>query len=282
MSLALSLALAVGAVLAVGVPAAVAIGTKREARALDTLVQSLFAAAPVADPNRTTIPADVPAPVARYLARAIPAAPPIRVVRLRQTGTLRTDARSKRWMAFEATHIAAPRANGFVWDARVTVAPLLHVRVRDALVKGHGSGQVALLSAFTLAADGGTPEMSSGSLHRFLAEAVWYPSALIPGENLKWESLDDTRALATLTVGDLEVSLEFRFGDAGEVLSIYTPGRWGRFEGRYEQLPWEGHFARYEVHNGVRMPMEGDVGWYIDGQWQPVWRGTLTSVAFEF
>ena len=282
MPLALELTLAVGAVLAVAVSAAVAIGARRKARDLDALVQSLLVSAPVADTGPMTTPADLPAPVARYLSRAIPNACPIRVARLSQTGTLRPDARSGRWMAFEATHTAAPLAKGFVWDARVSIAPLLHVRVRDALVEGRGSGQVALMSAFAVEADSGRTEMNSGSLHRFLAEAVWYPTALIPGENLNWEPVDDARALATLTVGQLEVSLEFRFGDAGEVLSIYTPGRWGRFEGRYEQLPWEGHFARYAVREGFRVPVEGEVGWYFDGDWQPVWRGTITNVAFEF
>jgi uncharacterized protein DUF6920 len=50
---------------------------------------------------------------------------------------------------------------------------LLHVRVRDSLVEGRRSGQVSQLSAFTVSEDAETPEMNSGSLHRYLAEAVW-------------------------------------------------------------------------------------------------------------
>ena len=225
---------------------------------------------------------DLPAPVAAYLVRAVPNGIPIRVARLTQSGTLRTDAHSERWMAFEAKHIAAPGAVGFVWDARVTLAPLLHARVRDALLGGRGSGHVALMSAFTVGTDGGTVEMNSGSLHRFLAEAVWYPTALMPSENLSWSPLDDRRALATLSLEDLEVSLEFRFGDAGEVLGIYTPGRWGTFKGGYEKVAWEGHFSDYRDIDGFRIPMKGEVGWYIDGEWQAVWRGTLNDVIFEY
>ena len=70
-----------------------------------------------------------------------------------------------------------------MWNARVEVAPLLHVRVCDALVEGRGSGHVSLLSAFTVSSDSGTPEMNAGSLHRYLAEAVWYPVALLPSAN---------------------------------------------------------------------------------------------------
>jgi hypothetical protein len=80
-----------------------------------------------------------------------------------------------------------------VWNARVQVAPLVHVCVRDALIEGKGSGQVSLLSAFTMNAAADTPEMNSGSLHRYLAEAVWYPTALLPSSQLMWSALDATR-----------------------------------------------------------------------------------------
>ena len=183
-------------------------------------------------------------------------------------------------MSFSAEHLVVPPANGFVWDARVTVAPLLHVRVRDSLIEGRGSGLVSFLSAFTLSAAADTPEMNSGSLHRFLAEAVWYPTALVPSPTLAWTAIDETKALATLTDHDVSVSLEFRFAKTGEVTGIYTPGRWGKFADGYRQVPWEGHFRDYREYNGMLLPTEGEVGWYVDGEWRPVWKGTMTE--FEF
>jgi hypothetical protein len=155
-------------------------------------------------------------------------------VRLRQIGTLRTNVRRERWMAFEAEHIVAPRSTGFVWNARVAVAPLLHVRVGDALVAGRGSGQVSLLSAFTVAADAGTPEMNSGSLHRYLAEAVWYPTALLPSAKLRWSAVDNRRALATLTEDGVTVSLEFRFADTGQGHQHLHTGSLGQFRWRVQ------------------------------------------------
>jgi hypothetical protein len=221
----------------------------------------------------------LPAPVARYLRRALGPDRQLQLVRLKQLGTLRTDVRSERWMSFEADHVIAPRSTGFVWNARVRVAPLLHVRVRDSLVEGRGAGQVSLLSAFTVAEDAGTPEMNSGSLHRYLAEAVWYPTALLPTEKLRWNVIDTNSALATLTDHGMSVSLEFRFSDTGEVTGIYTPARWGSFDGGYKQVPWEGHFGSYEEKMGLFVPTEGEVGWHFDNEWQAVWKGRIT--AFE-
>jgi hypothetical protein len=130
------------------------------------------------------------------------------------------------------------------------------------------------MSLVTVASDAGTPQMNSGSLHRFLAEAVWYPSALVPSDTLRWSGIDDGRALATLTHGGTTVSLEFRFNPAGDVAGIYTPARWGRFGGGYEERPWEGHFSAYEPRAGFLVPTQGDVGWHVDGAWQCVWRRT--------
>jgi hypothetical protein len=202
------------------------------------------------------------------------------LVRLRQRGVLRTDTTSQRWMRFDAEQLAAPGAIGFVWDARVAVAPLLHVRVRDAYVEGTGAGHVSMLSAFRIASATDTPEMNSGSLHRFLAEAVWCPVALLPGPSLRWSPIDASRALATLTDHGTSVSLEFRFAEAGEVTGVYTPARWGTFGGAYEQRPWEGHFRDYACINGVRVPTEGDVGWYVDGEWRAAWEGTILEFDF--
>jgi uncharacterized protein DUF6544 len=220
---------------------------------------------------------NLPPPVARYLRLALPSRKAIREVRITQTGTLRTDATAERWMAFEADHLAVPSATGFLWNARVRVAPLLHVRVRDSLIHGIGSGQVSLMSAFPVGAATGGLEMNSGSLHRYLAEAVWYPSALLPSSQLQWTPIDATRALATLTNDRVRVSLEFRFGDNGEVTGIYTPARWGTFGGGYKQVPWEGHFRDYRERDGVMVPTHGEVGWYIGDEWRAVWKGTVAA-----
>jgi hypothetical protein len=256
------------------------LGTRRQRSALTADTERLIRAA-ATHPSRVAIGdealADLPAPVARYLRLALPVRKAIHQVRITQTGTLRTDATVERWMPFEADHLAVPAATGFIWNARVQIAPLLHVRVRDALIDGTGSGQVSLMSAVTVSAATGGLEMNSGSLHRYLAEAVWYPSALLPSSRLQWTPIDETKALATLTNDRVSVSLEFRFADSGEVIGIYTPARWGTFSGGYRQVPWEGHFRDYQERDGVLVPTHGEVGWYIDDQWRVVWKGTVET-----
>lgn len=225
----------------------------------------------------------LPAPVARYLRHVLRDGQPcIRVVRLSQVGVLRTDARSDRWLSFEANQTIAPWSPGFVWEARVAILPFLHLRVRDAYLRGQGSGRVSLLSAVTVAAQSGRHEVDSGSLHRYLAEAVWCPTALLPSAALQWSPISDTKALATLTHAGTTVSLEFWFNDVGMVAGIYSPGRWGRFDGGYSQTPWEGHFRHYCEQDGMLVPSEGEVGWYLSGEWQCVWKGQIVAASYAF
>lgn len=248
------------------------------ARVRDGARRSVLRALAVADPRWGRLPP----PVARHLRWALPGgSAPVRLATLRQAGRLRTGVQMQRWMRFDAVHTVAPGLAAFVWDARVDLVGPLHLRVLDSLVGGRGAGKVLLMSAFTMARDGGTPEMNAGSLHRFLAEAVWYPTALVPGEHLRWTALDDGSALATLRVDGCEVSLTFRFRDSGEVAAIHTPARWGRFDGRYRQLPWEGHFQGVVEVGGLRVPHHGEVGWYADGRWEPVWEGAVSEAVYD-
>lgn len=225
----------------------------------------------------------LPAPVTRYLEMALSAERrPIDAARLTQTGMLRTDARSPRWMNFEAVHEIAPSKTEFKWTAHVAALPFVHIQVQDSYANGRGSGQVKLFSLLRLARREGGDAMNSGSLHRYLAEAVWYPTALLPRSNLRWSAISETRALATLAHGDTTVSLEFRFSPTGEVSGIYSPGRWGLFGGQFKRVPWEGHFSEYQLIGGVRIPRCGEVGWHLDGAWHCIWKGKIIDAIYEF
>ena len=227
--------------------------------------------------------ADVPPPVERYLRRVlVDGQPRIRSARLRQDGTLRTAIDRDRWTAFEATQLVVTDAPGFVWDARVGLAPLLHMRVRDAFVDERGSSTVLLASTVPVASAADGEAISAGALQRYLAEAVWYPTALLPSHRLAWSAGDDRSALATLTAGATTVALEFRFDEVDLVSGVFTPARWAQVHGGFAQRPWEGRFAAYRRHDGVMVPLHGEAGWHVDGAYRSVWRGRWTELRYEF
>jgi hypothetical protein len=224
---------------------------------------------------------DLPAPVARYFRHVLTDGQQlIGTASINQSGKLRASTTAKSWSQFTAQQLVVPPAVGFIWNARVAMPLATHVRVIDSYVAGLGGGRVSVLSAIPVACAAAVPELNSGALHRYLAEAPWFPTALLPQSGVLWTPIDDCAALATLSHQSTTVSLEFRFNDSGEVTGIYSPGRFGAFDGGYRQVPWEGHFSNYQIRAGMRIPLRGEVGWYIDGVLQIVWRGDLLDVHY--
>ena len=224
---------------------------------------------------------DLPPPVARYFKHVlVDGQKLIEIAKMHQWGMLRTNMKNDTWSSFTAHQIIVPPA-GFIWNAKVGMPLGAHVRVLDSYCAGEGAGRVTILSAFPVASVAGDPELNSGALHRYLAEAVWYPTALLPQSGVVWNPIDDRSATATLTDSGITVSLEFRFNDADEVVAIYSSGRFGRFAGEYKQVPWEGHFRDYQIREGMRIPMYGEVGWYEDETLNLVWKGDLLEVQYQ-
>ena len=123
----------------------------------------------------------LPIPVQKYFRYVLSDGQPfIKTTWLQQLGELKLSPKSKNWSTFEATQIISQNSVSFLWDAKINVVPLFHVRVMDSLVDGNGEGNVFLMSAISIGSDKDKPELNSGALYRYLAEAVWHPTALLP------------------------------------------------------------------------------------------------------
>ena len=228
----------------------------------------------------------LPDPVLRYFRWALTDGQPrILTACILQEGRFLLRPEEQGWARFSAMQVFSADPPGFVWDARMQMAPLVSVRVRDAYdFTGRGGMVAKVASLVTVMDQTGRSELDEASLQRFLAEAVWIPTALLPGENLVWEAIDDRTALATLTDprSGTSASLQFRFGEQGEIVGVYTPSRYREADGEYELAAWAGSFWAYEEHEGMMIPMEGEVEWQLPNSVLPYWKGRLVEVEYEF
>jgi hypothetical protein len=224
--------------------------------------------------------AALPAPVQRYLRAALGNDSLIQFARIEHEGEFLLKAPNG-WRPFHSTQYIATRAPGFIWDARIRMAPGLDVRVRDAFVNGRGSmlGRVAGIVTVVDVKD--TPDIASGALHRYLAEAAWAPTALLPSAGVQWTTIDDSSARATLGVGQTSVSLDFHFGANGLIERVFTPGRMRDVAGRSVPTPWEGRFQHYERREGFLIPIQADVSWLLPEGRQAYWRGSVRNVRYS-
>jgi hypothetical protein len=147
----------------------------------------------------------LPEPARRYLDFALsPSLPHLRSVRLRHGGWFRTRPDAK-WMSIAGEEHFTVGEPGFVWSARVRVAPLVWIEARDLLLGGRGNMLVKLFSRFTLA-DASGEHIDQGARLRWLAEAVRFPAAFA-GPAVRWQAVDELRAKAVLGQDGLPVEL---------------------------------------------------------------------------
>ncbi|WP_135805911.1 DUF6544 family protein [Halorussus marinus] len=266
-------------VLAVGAAAVGLAGRLRHERATATLVADLLADA---DRSRRAVApeefAGLPDPVRRYLDLALADdRSHVRTARLRQRGEFRLGGAESAWKPFAATHHVAVRPPGFVWDAAIEAAPLVPVRVVDSYVGGTGGLRATLFGLVAVADPAPTPELDEGELVRYLAEAVWLPSALAPGAGVAWDPIDDRSARATVDHRGTTASAVFHFED--DRIVRVTADRPRRLpDGRFESTPWTGSFGRYRERNGVTVPTEASVAWRLPAGDLPYWRARVTGI----
>jgi Family of unknown function (DUF6920) len=154
--------------------------------------------------------------------------------------------------------------------------------VHDAYVAGEGMLHATLLGLVTLADLRGSPEMAQGELMRYLAEAPWYPTALLPSQGVRWDAVDERSARATLADGGISATLLIRFDDEGLIDSVSAEARGRTVQGKVVPTPWEGRWRGYEERSGMRVPREGEVAWLLQGGPKPYWRGHVSRLSYEF
>lgn len=224
----------------------------------------------------------LPAPVQRYFRIVLKQGMPmVAGVRMRHRGTFNMGGRSAQWKTFESDQLVVTRRPGFDWNARIAMMPGLHVHVHDAYADGEGMLHAALLGLFPLADMRGDPGIAQGELMRFLAEAAWYPTALLPSQGVRWEAVDAEQARATLSDGPVSVTLQFRFNADGLIDTARAEAR-GRTVGKQiVPTPWQGRFWNYQRRSGMLVPLEGEVSWLTTDGAMPYWRGGITDIEHE-
>jgi len=224
--------------------------------------------------------ADVPEPVSRFFKHAFAAKQRIiRSARIRQTGQFFLNGS---WRPMQAEQLFSATRPAFQWDARISAAPLMPVYVRDAYVDGHGMMRADMLALYPMVNQAGVSELDSAALLRYLGEAAWFPTRLLPGNGLSWRSVDDNAAEARLTDGRITVSLQFRVDAHGALVELYSPGRFREVNGAYVSTPWRARALGEETLSGVRMMNPTVVEWMLPEGPMPYWRGRITQADYTY
>lgn len=225
----------------------------------------------------------LPAPVQRYFRTVLREGQPmVASVSVEHEGTFNMSETGEQWKPFKSTQRVITRRPGFDWDGRIAMMPGIAIWVHDVYVAGEGLLQATLFGLVSLINMRGTPEVAQGELMRFFAEAAWYPTALLPSQGVHWEAVDGASARGTLKDAEITLTMLFRFNKDGLIESVRAEARGRTVAGAVIPTPWEGRWSRFEMRDGMRIPLEGEVAWMLPEGPKPYWRGRITRLSYEF
>lgn len=182
----------------------------------------------------------------------------IKFVRLKQEGRMRIK-KSGPWMPTRAVQYFNVDYPGFVWLANVKMAPFVQLSGLDTYRDGKGKMDIKLLSVIPVV-DSEGPEINSGTMMRFLAEMMWFPSAAL-SPYIQWEEVGKNTAKATMEYKGNIVSGCFYFNERGDVLR-FLGKRYKVVKGEYTLSDWGGENLEFKEFAGIRIPNKSVIIWY--------------------
>jgi len=232
-------------------------------------------------PLSSTLLDPLPPIVQRYLRMALPhGIPESSEITLTQRGAMRLKEGSLHWLPFSASERLGVNPPGFVWRARFRFGPLITATVVDQYLDGIGSINARLWGVIPLVHPQPDQHLNEGALLRYLAEATWFPVALLPSVHLQWQAAGNLSAVAILRDASTEARLTVHFNTSGELMHVeaqrpYLSGK------EYLTRGWSGRFSEWSELGGLRIPTRGRVFWHLgSGEWE-YWRGTVESLTFS-
>ncbi len=227
----------------------------------------------------------LPAPVARYLRQVLrDGQPTVRRARIEWRGDFNMGhPGADNWKPFSATAHYVVDPPGFVWDARIAMAPVIPVLVRDMFLEGRGSMRGKMAGLITVVDAAQTLQLSTAALQRHLAEAIWFPTALLPSQGVRWEPIDESRSRATLSADGITASVEFHFGADGLVDATTVADR--LFDnGKSPPVPrrWRARVLGWREFEGMKLPAQAVAEWVLDSGVYAYWRGMPLALSCDF
>ena len=182
----------------------------------------------------------------------------IKTVRLKQRGLMRLEM-DQTGMPTSAEQYFTIDEPGFIWKAKVKMAPFIFFRGLDKYYQGKGHMLIKLMSLVPVVNDKG-PRMDQGTLLRYLGEMIWFPTAAV-SDYIEWEEIDDNTARATMTYGDISKSAVFKFNEQGAPVEFICQ----RYMSSNDSIEtYKAIVGSYKEFDGIKIPASGKAVWELD------------------
>ncbi|MGY4386597.1 hypothetical protein ACVWYN_003652 [Pedobacter sp. UYP24] len=198
----------------------------------------------------------LPVPVQRYFKHVLTNGQSyVSYVRLTHDGQFKSGLK-KDWANIVGEEYFTTEQPGFIWKGKTNL-----FTARDLYIAGRGRLVVSLFSLFKVA-DYKGEKFNQGELLRWLGESVWFPTNLLPSENLKWSPIDSNSAMLSYKQKDLSISYTITFNNKDEIVQLATE----RYMADAGLEKWVIRCSNYQQRGGMLIPITAEVLWRLKAE----------------
>jgi hypothetical protein len=201
-------------------------------------------------------------------------------VTVEQKGKLKTDVNSE-WKELNAVEYFTTESPNFLWNSKMSSSKYFWVNAIDSYISGKGNMLIKLNSSLTIADSWGL-ELDKSGLFRYLSEAVLFPTALIPSENLLWDLVDTNIAEVKFSDSDNSIVAKLYFDADWKLERMETYDKYRALEEGFERSLYTIYYSNYKTFdNRFYVPTEIEAEWELkDGKFKYA-EFTINNIKYE-
>ncbi|MDA1300673.1 MAG: hypothetical protein O2868_11410 [Proteobacteria bacterium] len=271
-------------IIAVSVPCVLAaligwrvLDLRRDARAWSSLLDSSRA-----DETRvysSDLVRHLPPSARRYFEFTIAPGTPLRTASvIEMTGELALGTKqSPRYQSMSAGQVLA-MPYGLVWKLKAGM-----LSGSDGFTAALSWTRFWMIHLIPVVRVGANQDHRVSAFGRVVAEGVfWVPAGLLPGPGVRWEEVDANTARATVTLGDLQQSVDVTVASDGRPTQVVIQ-RWSNVnpEKVFRWQPFGGRLAEFKRFSGYHLPTRVEGGNHFGtDHYFPFYKVQVTSITF--
>ena len=182
---------------------------------------------------------------------------------IKQSIKMKLNQNQKKWNYAKAQQYITTNPSAFIWKVKMNFLKYLNIWGRDKFIDS--KGEMLIRFGFIRLGKSKGIKIDEGTMQRFLAEMVWYPTYAL-SENIKWIEIDDYSAKAILTINNRSCEGTFHFNKNGFVDNFSTLRYMGNKTDK--KIPWIAKINSYNKYEDFIIPSKMEAKWVLDsGEW---------------
>jgi len=201
-------------------------------------------------------------------------------ITLGQTAYIKTDEDSD-WKVMNASECFTATKPNFIWNSSLRNNEFFWVQSVDSYINGDGNMLIKLNSSITIS-DAWNIEMNKSGLFRYLSEAVFFPTSLLPNKDLQWNILDTNTAEIKFSDKGNSVVAKVFFSENGTIKKMETYDKFRSTFSGFAKTLYTIYYSKYKwLTKNYYTPTHFEVEWDLPEGKFKYGKFDITNINYE-